>query len=168
MIDVGKWELDDLAVVKNIRMEKAETALNKAKAELIRQEEILEKRKQILKQTEQHIIDQHNILNQEKRKGTTQELVKSRNRFIGKLIDIKHEKEKDVNNQKKNVRDAEQNVKKANIAYKNAYMEVQKLKEFRKDWAKDREEYLDELEEEEMDEVGTLMFEHRRRAIRGE
>lgn len=158
MVTLGKWELDDLAKIKKERERKAERNLKEKEEEQKRQEDILEEKKKIAQKAAQDIEDQKNILYSEIDKGTTPAKIEQRKHYTEYLVEVLEEKNKDVESQKKNVDAAIEETKKAKAFLVEKSKEVNKLKEFRSEWAKKEKERLKKVEEEELNEIAELMF----------
>lgn len=162
MTNVGKWELDDLISVKKMREDKALKALHKAKEELESQIRIYKKHLRAIEVANKNVKDQAVLMHKEMKDGTTRNKVEQRGYYIEKLKEVVDRRKRDLKRQREKVKNAKEKVNESQKFYSDASKEVNKLKEFRKDWEKNKKLELLEKEESEMDEVGNIMFENRR------
>lgn len=161
MINVGKWELDELLVMKKEKERKAIKKVQEKESELNESKKILDYKKQIWQDAINAVDDQKNIMYHEMSTGTTPFKIESRKFFIESLKDVVKQKEKDIEAQKKDVVNKEKEWDKAKKELLEFSKEVNKLKEFREDWVKSETARIMEMEENEMDEIGNLMFQSR-------
>ncbi|MCK5787662.1 MAG: hypothetical protein KAH32_01520 [Chlamydiia bacterium] len=162
MINVGKWELDDLIDVKKRREDTALRKLRIKQEELAKQERIMLKIQQEYENAKSAVSNQIDILHNEMRTGTSRQKVEDRKYYIDLLKEGVVVAKESMNKQEIEVDKASENVKKARQDVIYASKEINKLKEFRKEWAKDTKERMLEEEENEIDEVGELIFDNRR------
>ncbi len=157
------YPLAQVLEIKNNRVAEAERNV-KRKEELLQKElDILEEKKRERDKVRQHKDDKLQQLRDELDGGTTSDKVEQMKQYLEICKEKVLVEDKKVAEQEEQVELAEKNVQVAKSELKQRRLEVDKLEEHREGWLK---EYIKELEFEEakeLDELGELMFNLRKR-----
>jgi flagellar biosynthesis chaperone FliJ len=159
-----KYPLEQVAVIKQKRLEEAEKLLKEKKEALTKEEtnltNAIAKRDKVLEHKKEKIRKHL----EEMEAGTTSDKIQLAERYIKKVV------EEDLKREEKKVKDQREVVKKAQKAVEDARelrlkknQEVEKMRLHRKEWEK--EQTVIEMQEEnlEMDELGSSMFVRKRK-----
>lgn len=159
-----KYPLEQVALIKQKRLEEAEKLLKERKELLTREEENLKtsiaKRDKVLEHKKEKIRKHL----EELEGGTTSDKIQLAERYIKKVVDedLKREEKKVkdqqdvVNRAKKAVEEARENRLKKN-------QEVEKMRLHRDEWEKEQALMIMQQENIEMDELGSSMFSRKRK-----
>jgi flagellar biosynthesis chaperone FliJ len=153
-----KYPLEQLAIIKQKRLEEAERALREKKELLAQAEEKLAKviaaRDQVLKHKEDKITQLRAGLDE----GLPANKIEVMRNYLKVVDEDLLKKEKQVELQKKKVTEAEEEVEKAREMMVQRQKEVEKLVQYRKEW--ENEMRVEEEREEGIlgDEIGTARF----------
>lgn len=155
----ARYPLEQVAMIKNKRLEEAEKILKEKKQTLNKEEENLRtaiaKRDKVLQHKEDKIKKHLDEMEQ----GTTSDKIEIGERYIKKVVEEElAREEKKVEQQKEVVKKAEEAVEVARQNRIKKNQEVEKLRLHKKEWQK--EQAFIEMREEgaENDELGSNMF----------
>lgn len=162
---MGKEEypLEQIATIKDKRLEEAEKVLRDKKAKCEEEKKRLqtfEEKRDEVKKHRQEKIRKHI---EEMEQGTTSREIEIHQRYIQQVVDEElKEAEKKVNAQQKIVITAEEEVEKARKDYLKKTQDVEKIKLHRKEWTKDAK--MQEVRDEslETDELGANIHSRKR------
>ena len=151
-----KYPLEEIAQIKQRRLEEAEKQLKEKKEALRQEEERLkeaeQKRDAVKKRRDQKIAK----FLQDIEMGTSSEKITQHKRYMKEVIDIELQQENDnVLKQKKVVEQAEKELEIAKKEYYRRHIETEKMQLHRKEWEKEARAELLRIENLEQDEIGT-------------
>lgn len=153
----NEYPLDQLAIIKQKKLEEAEKSLRNAKEHLIKEQEKLEK---VIK--ERDLAKEHQVAKlTQLRAGLDEGLpgikINQMKTYL-KIVDEKLiQKEQKVTEQKKVIKAAEEAVEAARIDLIKKQHDVEKLVEHRKEWEQEQkvlEEHKDNVESDELGAIG--------------
>jgi flagellar biosynthesis chaperone FliJ len=158
------YPLEQLAIIKQKKLEEAEKVLKEKKEALIKEEEKLlavEKERDKVKEHRQAKLQQ---LREKLDAGTSTDKIQQMKYYM-KVVDEKLKtKELKVKEQQKHVENAQKQVELARQEYLKKQQDVEKLRLHREEWEKEMKAILEHLEGVESDELGSAM--HARRKSR--
>jgi hypothetical protein len=164
----SKYPLEQVAFIKQKRLEEAEKLLKEKKRLLDIELEKLKKAEEKRDLVKKHRIDKLDKFFSEVATGTSSEKIITHQSYIKKVVDeeLKAEERK-VQDQQKLVKKAQEEVEKARAERLKKNQEVEKLKLHKDEWKK--EVYKEELKKEslETDEMGSTTFSLKKRENRG-
>ena len=152
------YPLEQVVVIKNKRVEKAEKVVIEKKRALEAEEEKLKQREAERDKVLAHKKAKLNQLRQELDGGTTTDKILQMKAYL-KVVDerVKVENKK-VEDQKEQVKIANRNLDVAKEELRLKRIEVDKLEQHRVDWVKEAKKEETRAEEKEMDEVGNVIY----------
>lgn len=152
------YPLEQVVVVKNKRVEKAEKVVIEKKRALEAEQEKLKQREEERDKVLQHKKEKLNQLREELDTGTTTDKILQMKAYL-KVVDerVKVENKK-VEDQKEQVKIANHNLDVAKEDLRIKRNEVDKLQQHRVDWIKEAKKEETRSEEKEMDEVGNVIY----------
>lgn len=163
------YPLEQVALIKQKRLEEAEKILKEKKRLLDIELDKLKKAEEKRDLVKKHRKDKIKKFLAELDEGTTSDKIATHERYLKKVVDeeLKVE-EKKVVDQAKLVKKAEEEVEKARKDRLKKNQDVEKLSLHRKEWTK--EEMLEEIKVEslETDELGSTSYSMRKRRKRHE
>ena len=151
-----KYPLEQIAQIKQKRLEEAEKLLKEKKRLLDVELEKLKKAEEKRDLVKKHKKDKLKKFLDEMAEGTTSDKIVTHERYLKKVVDeeLKAE-EKKVLDQKKVVQKAEEEVEKARKERLKKNLDVEKLKLHKDEWKKEAHHEALKLEASETDELGT-------------
>lgn len=159
----AEYPLEQIATIKQKRLEEAEKTLREKKLKLEEEKKRLvtfeEKRNEVLKHKNEKIRKHLEEVSQ----GTTSREMEIHQRYIKEVVEEElKEAEKKVVSQKKVVTQSEEDVEKARKEYIKKNQDVEKIKMHRKEW--DKEAKMQEIRDEalETEELGTNIHSRKR------
>ncbi|MBS0585516.1 MAG: type III secretion T3S chaperone [Verrucomicrobia bacterium] len=163
------YPLEEIALIKQKRLEEAEKMLKEKKENLAKEQEKLRLAQEKCNLIKKHKYDKMRQHMQEMDEGTTSDKIEVHERYIKKVVDdqVKAE-EKKVSDQKKVVKSAEEEVEKARQDYLKKTQEVEKMKLHRKEWELSLYKEEVRLEGVDTDEIGLSIDSVRRRKAKKE
>jgi hypothetical protein len=157
-----KYPLEQLALIKQKKLEEAERVLTEKKQQLIKEEEKLLSVQKERDEVKNHKMDKLTQLRQKLDEGTTTDKIQEAKRYL-KVVDEKlSQKEIKVKEQQKQVDAAQNQLEEARKDLFKKQQAVEKLKIHRKEWEKEMrivEAYQEGLES---DEIGSAMHGRKR------
>lgn len=158
-----EYPLDKVLDIKKKRVTEAEKNV-KAKEDALRKElEVLEQKKAERDKVMQHRDDKLKQLRYEMDTGTTTDKIQQAKVYLKLCQEKLVVEEKKVAEQQEQVELAEKNLDVAKQELKQRRLEVDKLLSHRKDWLKEKQKELDIEEGREEDEMGSLIYNLRKR-----
>ena len=158
-----EYPLDKVLDIKKKRVTEAEKNV-KAKEEALRKElEVLEQKKAERDKVKQHKDDKLKQLRYDMDTGTTTDKIQQAKVYLKLCQEKLVVEEKKVAEQQEQVELAERNLEAAKQELKQRRLEVDKLLSHRKDWLKEKQKELDIEEGREEDEMGSLIYNLRKR-----
>ncbi len=158
-----EYPLGKVLDIKKRRVTEAEKNV-KLKEEALRKElQVLEEKKAERDKVKQHRDDKLRQLRYELDTGTTTDKIQQAKIYLKLCQEKLLIEEKKVAEQQEHVELAERNVEVAKRELNQRRLEVDKLLTHRKDWLKEKQKELDIEEGREEDEMGSLMYNLRKR-----
>lgn len=152
------YPLAQVIDVKKKRVEEAEKLVAEKKLALEQEIEKLQARQKERDAVKDHKKAKLEQLRNEMDQGTTCPKILQMKAYL-KIVDEKLKiEEKKVNDQKEQVKIAEQNLENAKIELKRKRQEVDKLLTHKKDWELEAKKEEEIIEGREQDELGSVMF----------
>jgi flagellar biosynthesis chaperone FliJ len=152
-----EYPLEQLATIKNKKLEEAEKVLKEKKEALIKEEEKL---KTVEKERDEVKEHRHAKLEQLREKldaGTPTDKIQQMKYYL-KVVDEKLKaKEMKVKEQQKHVDNAQKQVDTARQDFLKKQQDVEKLRLHREEWEKEMKTLLEHMEGVESDELGSAM-----------
>jgi len=152
-----QYPLEQLAIIKQKKLEEAEKALKEKKEALLKEEEKLkavEKERDGVKDHRQAKLQQ---LRNKLDEGTSTDKIQQMKYYL-KVVDEKLKtKEKKVKEQQKQVENAQKQIEVAREEFLKKQQDLEKLKLHRKEWEKEMQRILEHAETIESDELGSAM-----------
>jgi chromosome segregation ATPase len=153
-----KYPLEQLAFVKQKKLEEAEKVLREKKAILIEEETKLRavelERDQVLEHKKAKLKQMREALDE----GAPSHKIEQMRLYLKLVKEDLQAKEKKVEDQKKKVKDAEQNVEKARLNLQEKQKNVEKLARHQKEWQKEMKKEAERKEEGIADEMGSAKY----------
>lgn len=164
---MAKYSLEQLVLIKKRRLEEAEKTLKKKKEELVKEEKELKNREEDRDKTRVHKQEKLTQLREMMDTGGSTGKMHELKVYL-KTVDVElKQKQTKVEEQKKKVEAAEKAVEVARQEMMKKNQEVEKLRMHREEWEK--EVKLEELliEDKEIDELGSALFNKRKKEKNG-
>ena len=160
-----KYPLEEIAQIKQKRLEEAEKLLKEKKRLLDVEMEKLKKAEEKRDLVKKHRKDKLTKFLDELNEGTTSDKISTHERYLKKVVDeeLKTE-EKKVADQAKVVKKAEEEVEKARKERLKKNQDVEKLKLHKKEWEKEALAEGLKVEASETDELGSTAHSMRKRS----
>lgn len=153
-----KYPLQQIAEIKKRRLEEAEKILREKRQELDNAENELKERRKLLNTTQKLKLEMIEKHYKEIEKGTTSDVMERHDRYIKEVIDIKlAEEKKNVDDQKKIVKEARIALEKARNERLKKNQEMEKIHIHKKEWTKEAKKEMEIEEASIADELGTSM-----------
>ena len=156
-MSLPKYPLEQLAIIKQKKLDEAEKILNEKKEALAKEQAKLEKVKKIRDEALVHKQDKLQQLRDELDHGTTTDVIQRMKRYLTIVDEDLAAKENTVNEQKKHVAAAKIALEEARAVFFQRQKDVEKLKLHREDWEKEMRKILVRKEEAVSDELGSAM-----------
>ncbi|MBY0529677.1 MAG: type III secretion T3S chaperone [Rhabdochlamydiaceae bacterium] len=157
MQNQGRYPLEQLAIIKQKKLDEAEKALKEKKLALIKEEEKLkevEKERDLVKD---HRFAKLTQLREELDAGTTTDKIQQMKAYL-KVVDEKLKvKDQKVKDQEKKVEQAKVAVETARLDFLKKQQDVEKLRLHREEWEKEMKALLEQKEAIETDEMGSVI-----------
>ncbi|TXI35575.1 MAG: type III secretion T3S chaperone [Nitrosomonas sp.] len=158
-----EYPLASIIDIKKKRVEQAEKNLRQKEEALRKEEDILKEKEAQRDKVKQHAEDKLTQLRQELDKGTSTDKIMQAKVYLKLCQEKVVVEEKKVAEQKEQVELAKKNVEVAKKELEQRRQEVDKLLTHRKDWIKEKMKELEIEETREQDELGSLIFNARKR-----
>lgn len=153
---MSKYPLEQLAIIKQKKLDEAERLLKEKKEILQKEEEKLATVEAERDKTKAHKIAKLTQLREELDSGSTSDKIQQMKQYL-KIVDEQlHQKELRVTEQKKRVAEAEKQVEIARQNLLKRQHDVEKLNIHRKEWEAENRLALEREEAIEVDETGTV------------
>ncbi len=165
---MAKYSLEQLVLIKKRRLEEAEKTLKKKKEELVKEQTELKNREEERDKVRVHRQEKLQKLRDMMDEGESPSKIQALKVYL-KTVDVElKQKQTKVDEQKKKVEAAEKAVEVARQEMMKKNQEVEKLRMHREEWEKEAK--LEELrnEDKEADELGSVMFNKRKKEQDGE
>jgi flagellar biosynthesis chaperone FliJ len=160
-----KYPLEQLAIIKQKKLEEAEKALKEKKEALIKEEEKLKAVEKERDKVKEHRIAKLQQLRDKLDEGTSTDKIQQMKYYL-KVVDEKLKgKELKVKEQQKQVENAQKQVELARQDFLKKQQDVEKLRLHREEWEKEMRLVLEHIEGLESDELGSAM--HSRKKSHG-
>jgi flagellar biosynthesis chaperone FliJ len=157
------YPLEELATIKQKKCDEAERVLNEKKELLAKEVEKLRAAEAARDEVKLHREEKLAQLRKGMDEGIAPYKITQMKSYL-KVVDEKlHQKEMKVIERQKEVTKAEQQVEIARLDLIRRQKEVEKLKEHRKEWEREVAALFERKEGVEMDEIGSVLHERRRR-----
>lgn len=153
-----KYPLEQLVFIKKKKLEEAERILREKKEKLEKEEEQLRKVEEERNKVKNHKQDKLEQLRSGLDEGIRTDKIEQMRQYLKLVVENLKQKEKKVDDQKKEVHKAEEEVEKARKVMVKRQQDVEKLKEHESTWTKEMLAYLEKEEEKETDEIATTRF----------
>ncbi len=157
------YPLAQVIEVKQKRVQEAEAVLKQKRLELEREQEKLKKAEEARDKVLHHLQDKMAQLRHELDTETTSPKVQQMKVYLKVVQEKLAVEEKKVVQQREQVDIAIKNVHIAEEELRRKRQEVDKLETHRKDWIKEMRREMEIVEGREQDEMGSIIFETRRR-----
>ena len=152
-----QYPLEQLAIIKNKKLEEAEKVLKEKKEALIKEEEKLKTVESERDKVKEHRQAKLQQLREKLDAGTSTDKIQQIKYYL-KVVDEKLKaKELKVKEQQKHVENAQKQVELARQDFLKKQQDVEKLRLHREEWEKEMRVLLEHLEGVESDELGSSM-----------
>ncbi len=158
-----KYPLAQVVLIKKKKYEEAERTLQEKKTALAKEEEKLKKVEEERDHVKKHKVDKLEQLRQELDKGSTTTKIQQMKAYLKVVDEQLKQKEIKVDQQKKQVRAAEDQVEIARQDFIKKQKQVEKLHMHRKEWDKEMAKEASRKEEIETNEMGSLSHARKKR-----
>lgn len=158
-----KYPLEQLATIKQKRLEEAEKVLKERKESLTKAENFLKDLADERDKTLRHRDDKEAQFYEDLSKGTTSDKIEIAKRYLKVVEEDLKKREKKVVDQQKIVDKAKEDVEHARKDLLKKQQDVEKIKLHRKEWEKEMERIEIQKEGIEADEMGTSMHIRRKK-----
>jgi len=152
------YPLKQVLEVKQRRVEDAEKVVKEKQEILQKEKEKLEQREKEKAVVQTHHNDKLKQLRAEMDQGTTSDVILQMRAYLKVVKERLAAEDKKVEDQKAQVKTAENNVQIAKQELARKRQEVDKLLTHEKDWIKEIRKEMEIMEGREMDELGTVIF----------
>jgi flagellar biosynthesis chaperone FliJ len=162
-VEESKYPLEQLAIIKQKKLEEAEKVLREKKNALLKEQEkliSLEKERDKVKQHKDAKLTQ---LRQKLDEGTTSDKIQQMRQYLKVVEEQLKQKEGKVKEQKKQVDAAEKQVETARLDLLKKQQDVEKLQTHRKEWEKQLLAEIEQKEAIETDEMGSPLYSMRKK-----
>ena len=152
-----EYPLEQLAIIKQKKLEESEKVLREKKNALLKEEEKLAKVEEERNKVKEHKMAKLSQLREELDRGTTSDKIVQMRQYMKVVDEQLKQKEHKVKEQKKNVEAAEKQVEVARQDFIKKQHDVEKLVIHRKEWEKEMRVLAEQKEDIETDEMGSGM-----------
>lgn len=152
-----KYPLEQLALIKQKKLDEAERELNEKKEALNKEQEKLKKVEKVRDEAKEHKDKKLLQLRDELDQGTTTDVIQRMKRYLKVVDEDLFTKEQKVTEQKKHVDAAKVALEEARKVFFLRQKDVEKLKLHRKEWQDEMRLILAHEEEVVNDEIGSSM-----------
>lgn len=153
-----KYPLEQLAQIKERRLEEAERLLKEKKEALEKEKkkesELKEKRDQSLRHKQDKLAQLREALDE----GSTSDKIEGMRIYIKLVEEELKQKEKRLEEQQKKVKEAKKEVEEARADVIKKQHDVEKLKIHKEEWEKEMKQEFQHLEGIETDDLGTAIY----------
>lgn len=157
-----KYPLEQLALIKQRRLEEAERVLKEKKETLAREQEKLATVEAARNKVKKHWNDKLTQLREELDRGTTSPKIQQMKQYL-KIVDEElKQKEAKVTEQKKKVDEAQQQVDLARQDLLKKQHDVEKLRIHKEEWKEEMRREMEKQEATETDEMGSVRYSRKR------
>lgn len=157
-----KYPLEQLAIIKQKKLEEAEKTLKEKKEALIKEEEKLKAVEKERDKVKEHRHAKLEQLREKLDQGTSTDKIQQMKYYL-KVVDEKLKaKELKVKEQNKHVENAHKQVELARQDFLKKQQDVEKLRLHREEWKKEMRLLLEHIEGVESDELGSAMHARKR------
>lgn len=153
-----KYPLEQLAFIKKKKLEEAERILREKKDKLEKEEEKLHKVEEERNKVKNHKKDKLEQLRKGLDEGIRTDKIEQMRQYLKVVVENLKQKEKKVDDQKKEVHKAEEEVDRARKNMVKKQQDVEKLKEHEKAWTREMLTEFEKEEEKESDEIASARF----------
>jgi len=157
-MDLPKYPLEELATIKRKKLDEAERILREKKEALNHEIEKLRKVEKIRDTAHDHKRAKLKQLREELDKGTTSVKIQRMKQYLTVVDEDLKLKTDKVEEQKKEVAKAKNQLEEARRVFFQRQKDVEKLKLHRKEWEKEMKGILSQKEALVTDEVGSSMY----------
>ncbi len=159
---IPKYPLEQLAIIKQKKLEEAEKVLKEKKEALIKEEEKLKAVEKERDKVKEHRMAKLEQLREKLDAGTATDKIQQMKYYL-KVVDEKLKaQELKVKEQEKKVEAAKKQVEVARQDFLKKQQDVEKLRLHREEWDKEMKVHLEHLEGIESDELGSAMHARRK------
>ncbi len=152
-----KYPLEQVAIIKEKKLEEAEKILHEKKNALAKEQEKLEKLEKERDKVKTHRMAKLTQLRETLDEGSTSDKIQQMKQYL-KIVDEQlKQKESKVKEQIKQVQSAEKQVEIARADLLEKQKDVEKLQMHRKEWEKEEKLLSEQKEASETDEMGSAM-----------
>ena len=156
-MNLPKYPLEQLATIKQKKLDEAERELNEKKGALIKEKEKLKKVEKIRDEAKEHKDEKLQQLRDELDQGTTSDVIQRMKLYLKVVDEDLFTKEQKVTEQEKQVAAAKVALEEARKIFFQRQKDVEKLKLHRKEWEAEMRIILAHEEEIVNDEIGSAM-----------
>ena len=157
------YPLEQLAIIKQKKLEEAEKVLREKKNALLKEQEKLAKVEEERNKVKEHKMAKLTQLREKLDAGTATDKILQMRQYL-KIVDEQlKQKEHKVKEQQKHVEAAEKQVEAARQDFVKKQNDVEKLSIHRKQWEKEMHYALEQKEATESDEMGSAMHARRKK-----
>ena len=156
-MNLPKYPLEQLATIKQKKLEEAERELNGKKEALNKEKEKLKKVEKIRDEAKEHKDNKLQQLRDELDQGTTTDVIQRMKRYLKVVDEDLLTKEQKVTEQEKHVAAAKVQLEEARKVFFQRQKDVEKLKMHRKEWTQEMRVILAHEEGVVTDEIGSAM-----------
>ncbi|NGX28796.1 MAG: hypothetical protein K940chlam1_00983 [Candidatus Anoxychlamydiales bacterium] len=157
-MDSINYPLEDLVRIKQKRFEQAIDLVEKKKALLKREQDILKKIEDERNQVFKHKEDKLKQLRDALDAGERTDKIRQKKDYLDVVKERLLEKEKKVKDQLKNVKEAEDELEKARENLREKQKDIEKLNIHRKEWEKEMKYFEAQKEQILQDEIGSVKY----------
>lgn len=156
-MDLPKYPLEQLATIKQKKLEEAERELNEKKEALNKEKEKLKKVEKIRDEVREHKAAKLQQLRDELDQGTTTTIIQRMKYYLKVVDEDLLVKEQKVVEQQKHVTAAKAQLEEARKVFFQRQKDVEKLKMHRQEWEQEMKMILAHEDEIITDEIGSAM-----------
>jgi flagellar biosynthesis chaperone FliJ len=152
-----EYPLEELARIKQKKLEESEKVLREKKSLLLKEQEKLKEVEQERDKVKEHKMAKLTQLRAKLDEGTTSDKIQQMKQYLKVVDEQLKQKEHKVKEQKKQVDAAEKQVETARLDYLKKQQDVEKLDMHRKEWQGEMHAIMIQKEGIETDEMGSIM-----------
>lgn len=156
-MNLPNYPLEQLATIKQKKLDEAERVLNEKKEALNKEKEKLKKVEKIRDTAKEHKDAKLQQLRDELDQGTTTDVIQTMKRYLKVVDEDLLAKQQKVTEQKKHVTAAKEQLEEARKIYFQRQKDVEKLKMHREEWEQEMRIILAHEDEIINDEIGSSM-----------
>lgn len=157
-----RYPLEEIIEIKHKRVDEALKVMLQRKEEYEKQLEILKKKQEDRDQVQKHLIDKLIQLRHTMDEESTSDKLINMKQYLKHTAEKLKEENKKVEEQEKVTKEAETKLQEAKAVLTQKRKEVEKIEAHRDIWLKQMEHEIAQMEEKQSQEIGSIMYEHRR------